>query len=104
VLVEVCIVSSTGLFEVGGSEYRSSFAVSRRTGTGTASVSGRASAKVFLFGTAKNRQSSLVRDLGWMVVPRGLGAGRCSCWWRHFLAEHLGGSIVICIPGPKVLG
>jgi hypothetical protein len=38
VLVVVCIVSSMGVFEIGGSEHRSSVGVSRRTVTGTASI------------------------------------------------------------------
>jgi hypothetical protein len=43
-----------------------------------------------------------------LVVPRGFGAGRCSCscccscCWRHFLVEHLWGWFVICVPISKV--
>jgi hypothetical protein len=37
--------------------------------TGTASISGRASAKVLLLKT----------DLFWVVEPGGIGASRCSC-------------------------
>jgi hypothetical protein len=37
---------SMGLFEVGGREHRSNVTVSRRTVTGTASMSGRTSANV----------------------------------------------------------
>jgi hypothetical protein len=48
-----------GLFEVGGSEHRSSVVVSRRTVTGSASISGPASAKVKVFETARNSTKRL---------------------------------------------
>jgi hypothetical protein len=41
---------------MGGSEHRSSVGVSRRTVTGTASISGRASAEVLLFETARSQR------------------------------------------------
>jgi hypothetical protein len=49
-----------GLFEVGGSEHRSSVAVSRRTVTSTAAMSGRASANVLLFETARKRRVCVI--------------------------------------------
>jgi hypothetical protein len=54
------LLASMGLFEVGGSEYRSSVAVSRSTVTGVASMSGRSSANVLLFETARKRRAYVI--------------------------------------------
>jgi hypothetical protein len=55
-----CGVTSMGLFEVGGSEHRTSVAVSRSTVTGIASMSGRVSANVLLFETARKRRAYMI--------------------------------------------
>jgi hypothetical protein len=60
ILVESRVVSSVGLFRVGGSEHRSSVSVSRRIVTGIASVSGCASL-LHLY-LAKSRRSSVLDE------------------------------------------
>jgi hypothetical protein len=50
-----CGVAGMGLFEVGGSDHRSSVAVSRVTGI--VSTSGRSSANMLLFETARKRRA-----------------------------------------------
>jgi hypothetical protein len=50
-------LASVWLFEAGGSEHGISVAVSRSTVTGIASMSGRSSANVLLFKTARKRRA-----------------------------------------------
>jgi hypothetical protein len=49
---------------MGGNEHQSSVGVSGRTETGTASISGRASAKVLLFETSRSRTG---KPLAWQL-------------------------------------